>query len=143
MDDRFAAEPVPGWYILGALASLVLTLAGCALYGMHVITDPATLPLDERSLMEAEPGWVAAALGAAAAIGVIGSVLLILRKKAAVPAMMIALLLVLVWFAGLIFVPAVRNLLSVNDIAVAVAVAVVGWTIYGFARHSRQRSWLA
>jgi len=47
-----------------------------------------------------------------------------------------------VWFAGLLLISPVRDALSTNDIAVAAVVTIITWTIYGFARHSRQRGWL-
>ena len=49
---------------------------------------------------------------------------------------------VAVWFAGLLLISPVRDALSTNDIAVAAVVTIITWTIYGFARHSRQRGWL-
>jgi hypothetical protein len=41
-----------------------------------------------------------------------------------------------------LLVPRLRDALGTDDIAVAVVVAVITWTIYWFARHSRQRGWL-
>jgi hypothetical protein len=38
--------------------------------------------------------------------------------------------------------PAFRDLLSTDEIAVLVVVIAISWTIYWFARHSRQRGWL-
>jgi hypothetical protein len=38
--------------------------------------------------------------------------------------------------------PAFRDLLSTNEIAILLAVVAVTWTIFWFARHSRQRGWL-
>lgn len=142
MDDRYAPEPLARWYMAAAVASLLLMLVGCANYMIHLTTDPATLPLDQRALFEAEPGWVAGAFGVASLIGAIGSLLLILRRRAAVPLLLIALLLSVVWFGGLFAVPQLRELLSTNEIAVGIAVLAITWTIYWFARHSRERGWL-
>jgi hypothetical protein len=35
-----------------------------------------------------------------------------------------------------------RDLLSADQFAVALVVVAIVWTIYWFARHSRQRGWL-
>jgi hypothetical protein len=48
----------------------------------------------------------------------------------------------LVWFAGMFATPAFRDLLSTNQIAMLFGVMAVAWTIFWFARHSRQRGWL-
>jgi hypothetical protein len=38
--------------------------------------------------------------------------------------------------------PDFRDLMSTNDTVVVVIIAALAWTIYWFARHSRQRGWL-
>ena len=47
-----------------------------------------------------------------------------------------------VTFIPYVIVPAVSDLVTTNDIAVAVVVLAITWTIFWFARHSRQRGWL-
>jgi hypothetical protein len=142
MDDHYRQRPLAGWFMPAAIASLLFMLLGCALYAIHVTTDPASLPLDQRALFEAEPGWVSAAMGAASAIGAIGCVLLIARRKAAEMLLLLSLALVGIWFVGLFAVPQLRDLLGTIQIAAAIAVTALTWTIYWFARHSRQRGWL-
>ena len=44
--------------------------------------------------------------------------------------------------AGLLVVAPLRNSMSANDLIVALAITAVTWTIFWFARHSRQREWL-
>jgi len=142
MNDPYSPRPVAGWFRPAAVVSLLFMLLGCALYVMHVSTDPATLPLDQRALFEAEPGWVSGAMGAASAVGAIGSAFMIARRRTAESLLLISLLLVFVWFAGLFAVPQLRDLLSTTEIAIGIAVTAITWTIYWFARHSRQRGWL-
>jgi len=142
MDDRFTPRPVARWYIVGAVAALLFGLLICFGYGVHVTTDPATLALDERALYEAEPAWVSGALGLTGATIAIGTILLMLHRRAAEPVLMASVAAVCVWFAGLLLVPKLRDLLLTVEIAMAVAVVAITWTIYWFARHSRQRGWL-
>ena len=142
MDDRYAPQPIARWYWVAAAASLLFMLLGCAVYAMHLYTDPSTLPLDQRAMFEAEPLWVTTAMGAASLIGVAGAVMLLLRRKAAVQLTLVSLICALVWFAGLFAAPRLRDVLSTNDIAVSVLIVALCWTIFWFARHSRQRGWL-
>jgi hypothetical protein len=74
--------------------------------------------------------------------GGIGALLLIIRRRAAEAFLLLSMIAVAVWFAGLLLISPVRDALSTNDIAVAAVVTIITWTIYGFARHSRQRGWL-
>jgi len=55
---------------------------------------------------------------------------------------MLSLIAVLIWLAGLILVTPLRENMSANDLLVAIVVTALTWTIFWFARHSRQRGWL-
>jgi positive regulator of sigma E activity len=68
--------------------------------------------------------------------------MLVLRKKLAEPLLMASLAAVLVWLAGLLAVTKLRENMSANDLLVALVVTALTWTIFWFARHSRQRNWL-
>jgi hypothetical protein len=142
MDERFTPRPLARWYMPAAIVSLLFMVLGCAALAMHVTADPATLPLDQRALFEAEPRWVLAASAAGFLAGLIGGLLLVLRRKAAVPLLLVSLLGVLVWCAGMFVTPEFRDLLSTDEIAGLVVVVALTWTIFWFARHSRQRGWL-
>jgi hypothetical protein len=141
-DDRFSPRPVAGWYMPAAIASLLFMLLGCVTYVMHVTADPASLPLDQRSVYEAEPLWVTASYAVAVWAGLLGTALLVIRRKFAQPLLLVSLAAVLAWLAGLILVPDLRETISANDLAVAIVVAAITWTIFWFARHSGQRAWL-
>jgi len=142
MDDRFAPQPVAGWFKLAAIASVIFMAIGCAGYLASVLTDPSSLPVDQRNLMEARPIWMIAAYAVAVWVGLAGSVLLLMRRKLAEPLLLVSLVTAVLTFLPYAIVPAVSDLVTTNDIAVAVAVLAITWTIYWFARHSRQRGWL-
>ena len=142
MEDAHAERPLESWYWAGAISSLLFMLLGCVVYAMHVYTDPATLPLDQRVMFEAEPAWVTMMLGVASIIGAAGAVMLLFRRKAAVPLLLIALVGSGVWFAGLMTAPKLRDLLSTTEIGVLIVTVAIVWMIFWFARHSRQRGWL-
>ncbi|MFL6721501.1 MAG: hypothetical protein ACJ8FT_06830 [Sphingomonas sp.] len=142
MDDRFTLRPLARWYMIAAIASLLFMVLGCAALAAHLAANPASLPLDQRALFEAEPGWILAASGVGLITGAAGGLLLVLRKRAAEPLMLISFLAMCVWLAGMFATPAFRDLLPIDRIAIALVAVAVVWTIYWFARHSRQRGWL-
>src|SRR5579859_49652 len=115
---------------------------GCASLVMRVMADPARLPLDQRVLLEAEPSWVISASAFGFVAGLIGTLLLLLRRKGSERALFVSLAGMVVWFAGLFVTPAFRDLLSADEIALSLVVVVLTWTIFWFARHSNQRGWL-
>ena len=141
-DARFTPRPVAGWYMTGAVASLLFMAFGCFTYITHVTADPALLPLDQRAAFEAEPLWVTAANAIAVWVGLAGALMLVAKRKLAQPLLLVSLLGVLAWLGGLVAVPALREAISANDLAVAMVIAALTWTIFWFARHSRQRGWL-
>jgi positive regulator of sigma E activity len=65
-----------------------------------------------------------------------------MKRKLAEPLLLVSVIAVLVWLAGLLLVTGVRENMSANDLLVALVVAALTWTIFWFARHSRQRGWL-
>ena len=142
MDDEFAPRPLAGWFLPAAIASLLFMGLGCVSYLMHVLADPSTMPLDQRAAYEAEPMWVTAAYAVAVWVGLAGTILLVMRKRLAEAALIVSLVAVLVWLAGLILVTPLRESMSANDLLVAIVVTALTWTIFWFARHSRQRGWL-
>jgi len=141
-DDLFSPRPLAGWYWVGAAVSLLFAAGACALYLLHVTADPATLPLDQRTVFAAEPSWVTSAFGLGALAELAAALLLLFRRRMAQPLAILSVVAFLVWVAGLFAVPGLRDLISANDLAVAIAVAAVSWTIFWFARHSGQRGWL-
>ena len=142
MDEHFSPRPVAGWYMPAAVAALLFMALGCIMYLMHVLADPAQMPLDQRAAYEALPVWVTAAFAVSVWIGAAGALLLVLRKKLAEPLLLVSLAAVLVWLAGMLLTAQVRENMSANDLLVAIVIVALTWTIFWFARHSRQRQWL-
>ena len=141
-DERFTPRPVAGWYMVAALGSLLFMAFGCFAYVTHVTADPASIPLDQRAAFDAEPLWLTAAYAVAVWVGLAGTVLLVLKRKLAQTLLLVAMVAVTAWLAGLFLVPELSDAVSTNDLAVAVVIVAITWTIFWFARHSAQRGWL-
>ncbi len=142
MTGPYERQPIARWYLIGAIVSVLFMALGCAIYVMHVTADPAALPLDQRAAYAAEPAWVTALNAVAVWVGLIGAVLLVLKRRLAETLLLVSFIATLLWLAGLLLVPALRDALSTNDVVVAVVVTLITGTIWSFARHSRQRGWL-
>jgi hypothetical protein len=56
--------------------------------------------------------------------------------------LLVSLIAAVLTFLPYAIVPGVRDNVTTGDIAGAIIVLAITWTIYWFARHSRQRGWL-
>ena len=72
-------------------------------------TDPASLPIDQSAMWEATPPWIVGAYAVAVWVGLVGAVLLLMRRKLAEPLLLVSLLAVVVQFGGVLLVPALRE----------------------------------
>jgi len=142
MDDEYSPRPIAAWFIIAAVASLLFMGFGVVSFLMHLFADPNSMPLDQRAAYLAEPVWVKIAYGVAVFAGLGGAILLVMRRRLAEWTLLVSLIAVLIWLAGLILVSPLRENMSANDLLVAIVVTALTWTIYWFARHSRQRGWL-
>ena len=142
MDDRYAPQPLARWYMIAAIASVLFMLVGCVGFVLDRMTDPSSLPLDQRTVVLARPLWSVLAYGLAVWVGLAGAVLLVMKRTLAEPLLLVSLGAAAVTFLPYAVVPGVRDNVSTNDIAFAVAILAITWTIFWFARHSRQRGWL-
>ena len=142
MDDAYGPRPLARWYWAGAIASLLFMAFGCMSYVMHVTLDPATLPIDQRAVMEALPVWMTAAFAIAVWVGLAGAVMLLLRRKLAEPLLLVSLVAATVQFSAYFLHGPLRDATSPDSLAIPIVIILLVWTIYWFARHSRQRGWL-
>ena len=142
VEDHYAPRPVAGWFIIAAVGALLFMSFGCVEYLMRMLTDPATMPLDQRAAFDAQPAWVLGANALSVWVGLAGAVLLLLKRKLAEPVLGVALVAALAWLGGLIGVTRLRETMSATDLLVAIVITALMWTIFWFARHSRQREWL-
>ena len=141
-DDPYSPRPIAAWFTPAAIASVLFMGLGCIMFLMDVLTDPLTLPIDQQAVKDATPGWVTGANGFAVLTGLAGTIFLVMRKRIAVGVLAVSLIAVLIMLAGLIVVQPLREAASANDLLVVIIVTALTWTIFWFARHSKQRGWL-
>lgn len=141
-NNPFAPRPLASWYFAGAIASLLFMVLGCVVFLLHITTDPNSLPLDERAAFLAIPLAVNVLNAVAVGLGLAAAIMLLARRRVSERLMLVALIATAAWLGGLLLVPATRAAMTANDMAVLIAIFAIAWTIYWFARHSRQRGWL-
>jgi len=133
---------VPGWFWVAAGLALLFEALGCFMYLAQVASDPAALPLDQRAMWDATPTWMVAAYAIAVWVGLIGAALLLMRRKLAVPVLLVSLIAVVVQFSGLFLVPQLRQTVPDTALAFPIAIMVVCYAVFHLARLADRRGWL-
>jgi hypothetical protein len=142
MNGNRRTFPAPGWFTLAAIGALLWELAGCALYLMRVTTDASALPPDQRAIFSATPDWVLAAFAVAVWVGLVGAVLLVMRRRLAVPLLGVSLVALIVQNSGLLLDPQLSNLVASDDLLVPFIVIIVSYGVWHLSVIARNRGWL-
>ena len=143
MDEQVTgAQPVPAWFWIAAGLALLFEAFGSYMYIAQVSADRATLPLDQRAMWDATPMWMVAAYAIAVWVGLVGAGLLLLRRKLAVPVLLVSLLAIFVQFSGLFLVPQLRQTVPDTALAGPIAIIVICYAIFQLARLAHKRGWL-
>ena len=136
------AMAVPAWFKIAALAAIFFEAFGAYQYLMQVTTDPQTLPVDQRDLFLAMPGWMTAAFAIAVWVGLAGAILLAMRRRVAVHLLLVSLLAAVVQFGALVVVPTLRNLVASDDLFMPFIIILVCYGIWHLAVKARKEGWL-
>lgn len=146
MTDEIVRDetPVPTWFWIGAGLALLFEALGSYLYLAEVTMTAAqiaALPIDQGAMLAGRPSWYYAAFAVAVWVGLAGAALLLLRRKLAVPMLLVSLVAVVVQFSSVVLVPAMR-VTSSDELLVPIIVFVACYGIFMLARIANRRGWL-
>ena len=140
MDQINPQRPAPRWFTAAAVGIMLFELAGCAIYLIQVSAEPTLA--DEIALSRATPAWVTASFAVAVFAGLIGAILLFLRRRSATTLLLVSLAAVITLVSAYLLVPALRNLTRSDDLFVPFLLIVACYVIWHFAFTSRRAGWL-
>ncbi|MDR6842766.1 hypothetical protein [Pseudoxanthomonas sacheonensis] len=140
------AAPRPlGFWIVSVLA-LLWNLVGMAIFFMQINMPPealAAMPAEQRALYESTPVWVNGAFAVAVFGGALGSAMLLMRKRLALPLLALSLLGVVVQMGyTYLMTPAFRVYGASGAILPALLVLIALFLVW-FARRSLARGWIS
>jgi hypothetical protein len=130
------------WFWILAIAALLFEAVGAYLFAASLTLDPATLPLDQRSIFEATPKWMTFAWGVAIATGLTGAIALVARRRLAQSLLLISWLAVAVQFAGLFLVKQLRELTPEDHLMVPIVILLLSYGVWQLSLLARKRGWL-
>lgn len=138
-----ASRPL-GYWIVSVLA-LLWNLLGMAIFFMQINMPAETLaamPAEQRALYESTPAWVNGAFAVAVFGGALGSAMLLMKKRLALPLLTLSLLGVLVQMGyTYLMTPAFRVYGASSAFLPALLVLIALFLVW-FARRSLVRGWI-
>lgn len=137
----------PTWFWIVAVLALLWNLFGVAMFYMQYSMTPdqlAQLPEAQRTLHAAMPGWLWAVNGVATVAGTLGSLLLLMGKRLALPVFWISLVAVVVLFGYCLFPGRMLEVLgAAQALPMPILVTVIAALLVWFARRATVRGWIA
>lgn len=130
----------PRWFMIASIMFLLWNLFGAAVFAatMTIFTDEEALA--EAGLNEAQieltlstPTWVNVAFGVAVIFGVLGCIALVMKKKAAVPLLIISLLGVAAQNTYMYLLSDAVQVMGVgaSPLVIVAAIALVPFAVFG------------
>jgi hypothetical protein len=138
------AIPRSFWIISGA--ALVWNLLGVAAFVMHsTVTQDALmkLPDAQRMFYENMPAWADGAFAVAVFGGVLGSVLLLLRKSWAVPVFVVSLVGILVQQYQAFIMAGGTEIFEPSELILPAMTLIIGVLLVWYSRGASAKGWIS
>ena len=146
MSEKSNTKP-PVWFWIVSIVALLWNLMGVMAYlGQAYMTDEmkAGYTSDLLALMESTPAWVTAAFAIAVWGGLLGCIVLLLRRKLAKPVLMLSLIGILVQMAHSFFMTNAAEIYGpVQGVVTPLIVIIIGVALVQFARIAEKRNWIS
>lgn len=144
MSDLLDSKPTTTFWIVGG-AALVWNLIGVVFYYSHVTMTPDALAgftAAQQEFFNTTPTWATSAYAIAVNAGVLGSLLLLLRKSWAVPLFALSLLGIVVQNFHAFVLANGLEVWGSSGIALPAIVIVIGVALLIYSRGAKAKGWL-
>ncbi|MFC3717382.1 hypothetical protein ACFONC_14620 [Luteimonas soli] len=136
----------PAWFWIVAALALLWNLMGLAMAWMQYSMTPdqlAQLSEAQRTIHAAMPGWLWVVDFVAVIAGVLGSILLLMGRRFALPMFWVSLVAVVVLFGYCLFPGRMIELLgAAQALPMPVLVTAIAVLLVWFARKAAARGWI-
>lgn len=137
-------KPNTGFWIIAVLA-LLWNLMGVFQYLATTLMAEAVseaIPEDQLALINDLPSWYNYVFAIAVFAGVIACILLLVRKKLAVPLFGISLIAVLIQMGYWLFGTDVMEVVGMSAVAMPLLVIIVAIFLYFYSKGAAQKGWI-
>ena len=145
MTDFINGRPSTNFWIVGG-AALVWNLIGLMFYYLEVTTTPeaiANLTEAQQVFMTGKPAWATSAFAIAVTTGVMGSLLLLLRKALAVAMFVVSLVAVLIQNLHAFVLSNGFEAWGPTGLILPACVIAVTIALLAYAKSARRKNWIS
>lgn len=146
MNDVFKTEPSIIFWILSG-AALIWNLFGMLIYYDQVTATPESLvaanyTAEQIAFLDSTPAWVTSVFAISVTAGVLGSILLLLRKSWAVPLFVVSLAAVLIQNIHSFLLTDVVEVFGTTPVMIQTTVILVALGLVFYSRRVQAKGWL-
>jgi hypothetical protein len=135
--------PTSFWIVVAA--AVVWSLFGVMAYFTEVTMSEevkAALPDAQQALYAAQPAWVTGAFAIAVFAGLIGSLLLAVRKCAATAVFVVSLIAVVAQMSYAFFFSDMLAVMGPSSAILPVAIIIIGAALIGYSAGATRKGWI-
>ena len=138
-------KPTTLFWVLGVIALIWNVMGVMAYLNQAYMTDEvkAALPEAERALYENVPVWVTAAFAIAVFGGLLGCILLLMRKKLATFIFLISLAAIIVQMIYNFFMSKAAEVYGPGGMIMPIMVIAIGFLLYFYSKKADEKGWLS
>lgn len=143
--DTKNSTDAPGWFVPVGVGVLIWNLLGVMAFFMQAFMPEdqfAKLSEAKQALFNAMPGWYWLAFGVAVFAGSSGGLMLVLRKKWALPLFVLSLLGVLAQQTYMFFLSNTFEVMGKEAMPMPIMIFVVAVALVFYSKTSADKTWL-
>jgi len=141
MNESVKTNPAK-WFLPVAGLALVWNLMGVAAYLNQMTMDLSILPDAQRAFYESIPVWATAAFAIAVFAGVAGSVGLLMKKRWAIPLLVVSFVAIVVQATHTLVLGNALEIFGSSILILPLITLAIGLALIGLAFLSRNRAWI-
>lgn len=141
---RFS-EDMPGSFRIVSILAILWMIMGCISYWMHVTMSPEAinaLPAGQAEMMRTTPPFVYALFGIATWGGLVGAILLFMKRRLAVPVLLVSWIAALLQFTYVFTAMHGIKLVGWSGLIFPVIIIALGIFFWNYAKGAAAKGWL-
>ncbi len=133
----------PRWFWVVSGVALAWNLIGAAAFLGQMTMDTSSLSNVERAFYESTPVWATIAFGVAVSTGVLGRIVLLLRRRLAISTFIVSFFGIVIQDVHSIFIGDGIEVFGAVGLVLPFLTLSIAAALIGYARYSATKGWIA